>query len=477
MPDIEVNLRGAGARILQTLGTYKGPKKVIEILSDGPRGTSKTVSIGWLIRAFFDLYPGIRILYVRKTRASITQAFCPDFERICLEHDPETRAGPSPENRQEYRHRTKAGPISVAVLAGLDNPGKIYSTNWDVVIADEAAQFTEIELVDFYGVLRQWTKGMQFQALICLTNPRGPKHFLLERWKRGISMRFVSRHTHNPKWYDAATGTWTPEGKAFIDGLKLLPGTLRARNYEGKWQSSEGAVWDCWDDAKNITAVRDGDVIYRAAAMDWGYTDPCSLLIGEKYASGHVRIVREIYRKRMGIDWWGTEVLAARRDLDIKAMVVDPSRPEIIDHFNRMMREAYPRDDVPFARGADNARSTTGADFGGLDLVRWYIEREKLTAWSDRLRHYPDPELVAAGLPLSLVDEIPEYVYWRPKGEEDDANAARDKTDPRCADHACDSLRYLIKFMHDHDLGDPGRKPKEPEHGPEHSAMMKALGL
>lgn len=473
--------------MIQRLAGYKGPKKVFEFLSDGPRGTSKTVSIGWLVRLFFDQYPGIRILYVRKTRASITQAFCPDFERICLEHDPETRAGPMPENRQEYRHRTPSGKVSVLVLAGLDNPGKIYSTNWDIVICDEAAQFTEMEIVDFYGVLRQWTPGMRFQALICLTNPRGPNHFLLNRWRKGLSERFISRHTHNPKWFNAETNTWSEEGRAFIDGLKRLPGTLGRRNYKGDWCSAEGVVWefdvgDVANPGKNMTLVRPDDklVTWRAAAMDWGYTDPCSLIVGEKEQSGRITLCREIYRKRMGIEWWGQEVLAARRDLGVRALVVDPSRPEIIEYFNRLMREHYPRDDVPFARGADNTRkaSSPTGDLSGLDLVRSYIEKRDLLAWTDRMRHYPDPELQAAGLPLSFTEEVGEYVFWRPKGQEEDPNAARDKTDPNCADNGCDAVRYLVNFMHNHDLADPmKRPPKEPEGGPEHDAMRKALGL
>lgn len=477
--EIAVEIRGAPWKLLNQTLTYDGKERIREVLIDGPRGTGKTLGVGWIVRALWDRYPGCRGLFVRRTRKSITQSFCPDFEQIVCRDIPSILSGGRPgkkvssATRQEYVHPNG----SMLALAGMDDRGKVYSTNWDFVICEEARQFTKDDIVDFYGVLRQWTPGMKEQLLIELTNPDGPSHHLLRRVREGESERMQSYHKDNPKWWDRINGVWYPKGQAFIEGLQKLPGVLYDRNYLGLWKAAEGAVWANWDENKHVVNNRpDPRTVWRAAAMDWGYTDACVLLVGEKDENGKITICREIYRHKMGVDWWAHEVLAARRDLDLKALVVDPSRPEVIDYFNKKVATEFGDMDAVFARGADNRRATSSnGDLAGLDLVRHYIDTDRLVAWSGRMRHYPDPELDAANLACSLTDEIPMYVYWRPRGSEEDENAGRDRTDPNCDDHACDALRYLVTFMHNFDFGPSKPKPIW-NLEPEHMAILKAMG-
>jgi len=296
-------IRGAATSVGWLVDNYEGPKKVFEFMIDGPRGTGKTVSVGWLMRHWVEKYPGIRILFIRKTRKSITESFCPDFENIVLKDDPEPkRTGGEAGHRQAYRWPSFKG--SMIALAGLDDPGKVYSTNWDVVVCEEAAQLTERGFIDFYGCLRQWTPGMRCQVLIALTNPRGPNHWLFRRFKQGQSLRYKSLHTDNPKWYHE-DGTPTEEGSAFIDGLKKLPGVQRDRNYEGKWKSAEGAVWDCFDEEKHVISELPEPKEFRwfGAAMDWGYTEPCAFMVGGKTHDGKIIVVSETYQINRGVDW------------------------------------------------------------------------------------------------------------------------------------------------------------------------------
>lgn len=471
---IDISVNGAPAGLLRFLLGYKGEKKVFEFLIDGPRGTGKTLGIGWDFRVLAQVYPGIRMRFVRKTRRSITQSFCPDFESIVLAHDPDVKSGAGANNRTEYVFKRNGG--SILALAGFDDPLKDYSANWDLIVIEEAAQFTEKEIDEFHGGLRQWTPGMQFQALILLTNPKGPRSWMLNRWKRKKCIRYQSHHKDNPKWWNGTD--WTPEGRAYCapgGTLDKMPEPQRSRNYLGIWKSSEGAVWD-FDDEKHITSVRSPKVRWRAAAMDWGYTEPCSLMVGEKDESSCITVVREVYRQKMPIDWWAQEVVSAKRDLDIQAIWVDPSRPEIIDYFNRRMRETFPAlGSIPFARGANNKRaSSPGGDMGGLDLVRHYLESGKLKFWDGRLRHHPDPELADASQPCSFVDEVGEYVFWTPKGSEDDQSESRDHTDESCVDHACDDVRYLVTGMHTFDLSAAGENTFGMS--PEQVQIMKAMG-
>jgi PBSX family phage terminase large subunit len=473
---VNVEINGAPWLLLNELLSYQGEERVLEFLIDGPRGTGKTVGVGWVMRTLAKKYPGIRMLYVRKTRRSITQAFCPDFENIILEHEPEVKAGASAANRQEYEW-VKHGN-AVLVLGGLDDPRKLYSTNWDVVVVDEATQLTETEFAEFRGCLRQFTRGMKFQLLLALTNPRHKKHWLLRRVERGSMKRLRSFLWDNPKWYDRLKKEWTSKGKAFWNSLQQLGGVLFKRNGLGEWCSAEGAVWENWDEDLHMAdkGPNPDDVRWACAAMDWGHSDACVLMVAQMDKNGRVWIVREVYRAKMSIAWWTQEVVAAVRDYGIRAIVVDPSRPEIIEHFNTELLRNFPSIVKPLAHKAVNTRTTSpGGDLAGLDLVRHYFEKRRIVLTRDRLRHHPCPVLVEKQRALSFEDEVPDYVYWRPADDEN-ADDARDRTDPACDDHACDTLRYLTTFVHHHDLGDPVPDDK-PKTDPNQLALMRAMGL
>lgn len=466
-------IRGAPSALAHFVENYRGEKKTFEFLIDGPRGTGKTVGVGWLLRYWIDRYPGIRILFVRKTRKSITESFCPDFEGIVLEHDMDVKSGAQAANRQAYRWPDKKG--GVIVLAGLDDPGKVYSTNWDVVVCEEAAQFTEKGFIDFYGTLRQFTPGMPCQILIALTNPRGPNHWLLRRWKNGSAIRYKSLHVDNPKWY-REDGTPTEEGTAYIDGLRKLPGVLYDRNYLGLWKSNEGAVWETFDEDKHIITELPVNFRWFGSALDWGYTEPSAHLVGGKTEDNKIIVVSETYQQKRGIPWWATEVISEKQKWKIAALKVDPSRPEIVDYFNQESRRLNPGASIPWASGADNKRATTGEDLGGLDLVRNYMDRDALLFMDNRLQHGPDPELVDRSEPTSVVGEIPDYIWYRPQNAEDDPSESRDRTDPNCVDHGCDALRYLVRLMHDYDFGPP-RATEKPVFDDEAMAMRRAMGI
>lgn len=469
-------VRGAPKKLAVDLLTYKGERRVFEYMIDGPRGTGKTVGVGFVLRAFCDEYPGLRVLFVRKTRRSISESFCPDFEAVVCGGEDECLTGVKPEGRSAYRWDSTGSSI---VLRGMDDPHKSYSTSYDVIVVEEAFEFTEDEFEQFRAMLRNWCGGMRWQLLLALTNPRHPKHWLLERVRSGRMTRYKSTHADNPKWYKLGFG-WTEEGRAYNRSLKSMTGIRYRRLYKGEWCAAEGAVWESWEEKYpegHALAGQPHHVIpaeptretvdWYCAGMDWGHTDPCSFLIAAVQGKGvqkRLTVVREIYQSKRSIQWWTEQVVEAFAEYRMPVLVVDPSRPEIIEYFNRALCDKYPElRDRPIARPADNERHAASpkSDLAGLDLVREYIDTDRLFVWENRIRHGADEILRERHKPLSLLDEIPEYVYKVPSGAEDTRDA-RDQTDPKCADHACDALRYLVTAAHKYDLGRvPNVVPRE----------------
>lgn len=472
-------IRGAVAWMARDLMTYTGEPRVFEYLIDGPRGTSKTVTLGFVLRAMVDRYPGLRVLFVRKTRRSISESFCPDWEAVVCGGDDECLSGVKPEGRSAYRWESTGSSLT---LRGMDDPHKTYSTSYDVIVVEEAFEFTQDEFVQFRAMLRNWCGGMRFQLLVALTNPRHAKHWLLDRVKRGLMTRYQSKHVDNPKWY-TRDGHKTSEGRAYLESLETLKSsnlTMYRRNFLGEWCAADGAVWGGWDEDRHVVAADSAIPRWHCAAMDWGYTDACVLLVsGVAHENGKpktITIKREIYQSRKSIEWWGERVLEAFEAYRFPALVVDPSRPEIVDYFNRLLMTKYPYlREYPIARPADNARhaSSSKGDLAGIDLVRQYIDDGRLLYVRGSFVGDADPVLREKNRACGLLDEIPDYVN-RDRGT-DEMDLA-DQTDPNCDDHACDALRYMVMCAHSNDFTQVARRILDPDLPPWVAKELESLG-
>lgn len=420
-------------------------------LADGiwSHNTGKSFAVGVILYALMDSYPGIRILVVRKTRTSLTEAFLKTWEEDVLPESEPMLAGPARKQRLSYEHENG----SRMVIGGLDNASRLYSTDYDVVYVQEAFEISEDEWQQFRRALRNWGhKDLNFQLLLADTNPDAPGHWLNQRCLNGVTRRIRTKHENNPSLYDAEKGDWHDEGRAYIESLDQLTGVRKRRLRFGEWCAAEGLVWENFD--RNIHVVP-APSDYRQfkwfiAGMDWGYTDPGTI---EVFGVDHERrifLLEEYYYVQRPIEWWAERITMIARDLrdrdkrdetdpnnqGLVVVVCDPSRPDAIQLCNDYLsREGFPR----IARPADNTRTTTGrGDLAGLDLVRSGftvpadgIPRIRLS--STCLKAGRDEALAAKRKPCSIIEELPEYTFLK----RDDGRPTRDYTDPKAADHGC----------------------------------------
>lgn len=190
-----------------------------EVIVVGPADTGKTRTIFEKIHRALENYPGARILYARKTRASCTETGLVTYEDRVLPPGHYLRKGPKRDQRHSYRYENG----SELVVGGLDDMEKHRSSEYDWVYIQEMSEATED---DWENLLRA-TSGragvLPYPQLIGDMNPEDPMHWAHQRCDKGIATEIEVRHNDNPSITEER-----------LDSLRRMTGARRQRFYEGR---------------------------------------------------------------------------------------------------------------------------------------------------------------------------------------------------------------------------------------------------
>lgn len=240
-----------------------------EVLVDGPRGTGKTTGLLLKALGMMEKYPGTRVLILRKTRAAMTESVLVTLESHILGAGHPMIGNISRANRASYNHPNG----SCMVVGGLDKVDRTKSTDFDLIIIFEATECCEDDIETLTGSLRNNKAG--YHQLIIDCNPKGSKHWIIQRAKSQKMTRFPSRHEDNPSLY-GSDGTITEFGKQYIGTLDRLTGHRRQRDRFGIWASAEGLVYgDVWDESIHlIPRFEIPNNWRRIVTIDFGFTNP-----------------------------------------------------------------------------------------------------------------------------------------------------------------------------------------------------------
>lgn len=491
-----------------------------EVLVEGPVGTGKTRNILEYIYGLCETYPGIRVLLLRKTRASLTDSVLVTWEQETLpggiEHPCVTGTAVAANRRAynfPYASRAVRGRVysgsSTVVCGGLDKVSRYFSTQFDVIVVFEAREVTED---DWEGLLtRNRNYHLPWNQCIADTNPDDANHWLNLRAKRPYVVpaflrdvlpparsgqtqmtRILTRHEDNPRYYDLKLGQWKREGALYRMKLEGLTGSRKRRLVDGEWCGSEGAIWPEFDRARHMT-YRKWDASLAAlkadphprwldgqrrgelkldwyfGSIDWGYRAPGVLQIwGVQGQFERLYRLHEVYAVGKQLEWWAESLSQYDRRYNLRRVVADPARTDLIDALNDRIMEWRGRSSARIVDQADNSREA------GWDVVRWgldpsaALERLAEQAGEPAPRIHPrlylchgasdylDPELSASKKPTSTEDEIPGYC-WR---EVKEGGVVKEEPSPTAIDHGCDAMRYAAMFAWGRDLGDPHEKPR-----------------
>ena len=406
----------------------------------GPAGSGKTYATLALLRWFCETYPGSRCLMLRKTRVSLTESAMVTWERAILG---ETHPILSRPCERSHRHAYKFPNGSVVVTGGLDNPGKILSTEYDLIYVNEATDLTLTDWETLTGRLR--SGKAPFDLLFGDCNPTSPGHWIYKRAAAGRLTLLPTTHKDNPHYWDATASDWTVAGRRYVlDRLGNLTGARRTRFLEGEWAAAEGLVYTYnpkihalphdWQPPREWK---------RYWSIDWGFRDPLVIQFWAADGDGRLYLYRERFKTETRVETaarWCRELLDTGDEPPPEAVVTDHD-PECVATFERYAGvRCTPADKGDRDGGIQFAQGRF--DVAGDDRPRIYFR-------SDARCHPPDRNLEDNGRPTSTLEELVGYI-WKPSDPD------RPKDEPISHnDHGMDALRYLCTLLDSQTPSDP----------------------
>jgi phage terminase large subunit len=375
-----------------------------EIILDGPAGTGKTRGLLEKVHLILLNHPGAKALMVRKTLAALKGAALQTYQRQVLHPaDRVTFYGGNAVEPPQFRYPNR----SRLYMGGMDDPGKVMSSEYDVIYVNEA---TELNLGEWEQLTTRLRNGVvPYQQQLGDCNPDAPAHWAKRRAESGRLRLRQSRHEDNPALWDAERGDWTAAGRAYIAKLDALTGVRHLRLRKGIWAAAEGMVYDGWDRAIHVVPrfeVTDdnpnGDpprAWPRYLSVDFGYTNPFCCQWWAEDPDGRLWRYREIYMTQRLVEDHAETIKAVGLD-GVRAIVCDhdaEDRATLARKLGRPTLAAYKA--VAPGIQATAARLKPAGD-----------GRPRLLFLADSLVE-KDPELADAGRPTCTEDEVESYVW------------------------------------------------------------------
>ncbi|MFC6591688.1 phage terminase large subunit [Deinococcus lacus] len=398
-----------------------------ELMLDGPAGTGKSRASLEKLNALAEKYPGSRHAIVRKTRASITETALVTFEQHvkprCDTANQQRRV------RQSYVYPNG----SEIIVAGLDNPVKLMSSEFDTIYVMEA---TEATLNDWEFLTTRLRNGnMPYQQLFGDCNPGAPSHWLNRRMQAGMTTRLLSRHTDNPRLY-AADGTLTEFGRSYLGRLDKLTGPRRERLLFGKWAAAEGMIYTDWrEDVHHIDPFPIPPDWRRFLSIDFGFIHPFVCGWWAISPDGAMYLYREIYMTRRTVYDHAQTIKAHSAGEWYEAIVTDHDAED-----RATLEQVLGQQTTPADKRVLSGIQAVQERLNPLEgpKPRLYVMRGSLVERDPAL---VDSETGLANGPTCTVEEIDGYVWdKKPNGE-----TLKEKP-VKQGDDGMDMLRYAVMY-------------------------------
>ncbi len=245
------------------------------IFFGGSRGGGKTHLALAVAVLSAKRYPGLRIMIVRHTMPELLENFVVPLTQKY------------PEHIFKYRYRVvdkvavfdNGSRIIFKAIENENDTKKVQGVEYQLLIIDEAPNFTESVLFKLYGSLRRNVIQKNFIPTVLMTgNPGGvsDRYFKTRfirpdynQWTEGeLAIKdkfvFIQSHVSDNKYI----------GEEYVNNLKSLPEHLFEAWYNGNWDVFEGMFFAEFSVEKNVIAPFEIPKDWnRAVGMDIGFTE------------------------------------------------------------------------------------------------------------------------------------------------------------------------------------------------------------
>ena len=429
-------------------------RKDPEIILSGPSGTGKSYAILQKLYIAALKYPGMRAAILRKFRSTITQSAINTFnQRVCIPGDGVKFNTVS----QEYTFPEVDGQKSRIVVAGLDDPTKILSTEFDIIYVQECTEIEE-DVWEMLTTRLRWSR-MPYQQILGDCNPDSERHWIKQREKENKVVLMQSWHKDNPLWWDEKEQQWTKAGQEYINTLKNMTGFMRERFYEGKWVGAEGLIFTEYDYKKNLIDPMPIPKQWRRyVSIDFGFTHPFVCQWWAEDNDGRIYLYRELYGTGTIVEDWAHKIHDLSKGEKIDAYICDhdiEDRMTLQRHLGHNESQCTGGTEKNFNRIAKSMVKTVGADKGhnSVSAGIQQIKARLVPAGDGKPRLFflrgslfePDGSLQAKKKPTCTEEEISAYVW-------DEVTSGRLGTrtleKPRnLDDHGMDAMRYMVRYL------------------------------
>ena len=389
-----------------------------QVIISGPADCGKTIAaLTKLHRIAWD-NPNAQIVIVRKIRADVYSSVLETFNKKILPFPPDDDRCPI----RVYGGATPSQYIypngSVIWIAGMDKPGKVLSSERDIIYVNQAEELSS-EDWQHLGTRSTGRAGhVEHAQLIGDCNPGPPSHWIQQRHKAGTLRLLEATHKDNPELYDHDVEDWTEEGRKRLDALKAsLTGYLYKRLFLGLWAAPEGAIYEPFDRERHV-----------CASISLPRTFP----------------------RAVGVDPYGAKIAAVWVAWDVKDKVLHVYR-EYAEPFG-ISTPAHAQNILKLS-GGENIFAYVGGgpsenqarvDYTAAGLP--VLEPPNIGVWSgidNILQLLLDHAIIIHECCEQLISEIAEYRREKRHGEFTDTIADKEKY------HMLDALRYIVAWLLD----------------------------
>ena len=410
-----------------------------EILLCGPAGTGKSYACILMAHLYALRNPGVKILFVRKTLASLTNTGVVTYkEKIAVDvlaNGDVYWYGGSPSDPPAFKYSNG----SAIILGGMDNAGKVMSTEYDLIYVQEATDLTENDWESLTTRLRNAKANRQ--QLIADCNPQTPTHWLKVRADKGLVKMINTTHEDNPSLFNPQTQEITREGEKYLNRLNKLTGVRKERLLHGRWSAAEGLIYENFDPAVHVLSA---DFVIpgtwtRWWSIDFGFNNPFVCQFWAEDSDGRLYLYKEVY--------WTKRIVSEHA-----RFLMNHCKHPVTGHW----KEVKPRSIVAdhdaegretFTKSCGLATAKAKKDvLVGIETVeeRFHIQADGKPRifFLENAVIERDIALEEAGKPCSTLEEITGYVWDK---NSDRTTGKPEKEMPvKENDHGMDAMRYLI---------------------------------